>query len=276
VDPSRACDRAAELAGLGTVTVRGDRPALGRLVVRLLRDGAGGGGAGGRPFDWDHAADHCRSAYVRGRFLAHGSLSVAGGRYHLEFVVDPSEGAELGRRLAGVGLPAGVRLRRGRGVVTWKSAETIGTFLRWIGAGSVLLELESRQVARAVRGDLSRLLNAEAANLERSAAASARQLEAIATLAGDGRLDILPVHVRAVARERQALPEASLGELAQRLDVGRTRVQRALERLVAMAEEEAAPSRPHRGRVRVARRAGADRRSPRVAAGPTAAARRMA
>jgi hypothetical protein len=161
-------------------------------------------------------------------------------------------------------------------VVTWKSAETIGTFLRWIGAGPVLLELESRQVARAVRGDLSRLLNAEAANLERSAAASARQLEAIATLAGDGRLDALPVPVRAVARERQALPEASLSELAQRLGIGRTRVQRALERLVALSEEEATPSRLHRGRARLGGQAAAERLARSVASGPAPAAPRMA
>lgn len=276
IEPSRACDRAAELAGLGTVTVRGDRPALARLVVRLLRDGAGATGASHRPFDWDRAADHCRSAYVRGRFLAHGSLSVASGRYHLEFVVEPTEAAELGRRLAGVDLPAGVRLRRGRGVVTWKSAETIGTFLRWIGASSALLELESRQVARAVRGDLSRLLNAEAANLERSAAASSRQLEAIALLEGDGRLDGLPGLVRAVARERQALPEASLTELAGRLGIARTRVQRALERLVSVAEEDARPARHRQARGRVSRRAGAERPPRTVAGGSTPGSRRMA
>jgi DNA-binding MarR family transcriptional regulator len=264
IEPSRACDRAAELAGLGTATVRGDRPALARLVIRLLRDGAGGVAGAARPFDWDRAADHCRSAYVRGRFLAHGSLSVAAGRHHLEFVVEPGEAVELGRRLASVGLPAGVRLRRGRGVVTWKSVETIGTFLRWIGAGSALLELESRQVARAVRGDLSRLLNAEAANLERSAAASARQLEAIDRLQNDGRLDTLPELVRAVARERQALPEASLSELAERLGIARTRVQRALERLVETAAEEPLVVRRVRAGGRAPRRMGA--RRPRLAA----------
>ena len=277
IDPSRACDRTAELAGLGTTAVRGDRPALARLVVRLLRGRAGQAGPGGPPFDWKAAADHCRSAYVRGRFLAHGSLSVAGGRHHLEFAVDPAEAEALGRQLADVGLPAGVRLRRGRGVVTWKSADTIGTFLRWIGASAALLELESRQVARAVRGDLSRVLNAEAANLERSAAASARQLEAIAVLEADGRLDDLPEVLRAVAFERAALPEASLTELASRLGIARSRVQRALERLVALAEEEARPGRPRRhAGARARRRAGAERPTRSMAGGPSSATRRMA
>lgn len=239
LEPSRACDRAAEVAGLGTVAVRGDRPALGRLMIRLLRSPgpAAAAGAGGRaaPFAWDRAADHCRAAWLRGRFLAHGSLSVAHGRLHLEFVVPIEEAPDLAAWLAAAGLPAGLRIRRGRGVVTWKGAEEIGSFLRWVGAGSSLLELESRQVARAVRGDLNRLLNAESANLERIALAAARQLDAIAILAADGRIAALPPFERTVAAARTATPEASLGELAADLEVPRGRVQRALDRIEARA-----------------------------------------
>jgi hypothetical protein len=230
IEPGRTCDRTAEVAGLGTGAIRGDRPALGRLMVRLLRDGNPP-----RDFTWEGAADHCRAAWLRGRFLARGSLSVAQGRLHLEFVVSPEEAAELAARLASVGLPAGVRVRRGRGVVTWKGADDIGTFLRWIGAGSSLLELESRQVGRAVRGDLNRLLNAESANLERIAVAAARQLDAIATIDADGRLAAMPEQVREVAALRRAIPEASLAELAAELAIPRGRVQRALERIEAAA-----------------------------------------
>lgn len=227
IEPARPCDRTAEVAGLGTGAIRGDRPALGRLMVRLLRDGS----TPPRAFAWEGAADHCRAAWLRGRFLARGSLSVAHGRLHLEFVVSTEESVQLGARLASVGLPAGIRVRRGRGVVTWKGADEIGTFLRWIGAGSSLLELESRQVGRAVRGDLNRLLNAESANLERIATAAARQLDAIATLDADGRLAAMPELVRDVAAVRRAIPEASLGELAAELAIPRGRVQRALERI---------------------------------------------
>lgn len=249
VDPARRCDRAAELVGLGTSAIRGDRPALGRLMVRLLRDDSGRAGAAA--FSWERAADHCRSAYLRGLFLARGSLSLTGGRHHLEFVVPPATVAELAERLAAVGLPAAVRVRRGRGVVTWKSAETIGTFLRWIGATSAVLEIEARQVARAVRGDLNRILNAESANLERAARAAARQLEAIETLAADGRLARCPPAVRAVAALRRETPEAPISELAAVLGLGRARVQRALERIEALAVIPAGPEaeRPPQGRA---------------------------
>lgn len=253
IEPARACDRSAEVAGLGTATIRGDRPALGRLMVRLLREH----GSAPAAFAWDGSADHCRAAWLRGRFLARGSLSVAHGRLHLEFVVPLEEAPELAARLAEIGLPAGVRDRRGRGVVTWKGADRIGTFLRWVGAGASLLELESRQVARAVRGDLNRVLNAESANLERIAEAAARQLDAIATLEAEGRLEGLPETVRAVAALRRSTPEASLGELAAELGISRGRVQRALERLESLAlhGDDVAAARPagHRERQRAER-----------------------
>ena len=247
VEPARPCDRAAEAAGLGTAVVRGDRPALARLMVRLLREDAAQGirRAPERAFDWDDAASHCRAAYLRGRFLVRGSLSVTAGRYHLEFVVPTDEAPVLAARLAAVGLPAGVRVRRRRGVVTWKGGDSIGPFLRWIGAGPSLLELESRQVSRAVRGDLNRLLNAESANLDRIAAAAARQLAAIAVLDSDGRLADQPDPVRAVAALRRGTPEASLGELAIELGMPRGRVQRALGRIEALALHAAdGPSDP--------------------------------
>jgi DNA-binding protein WhiA len=247
VEPIRPCDRAAEAAGLGTAVIRGDRPALARLMVRLLRDDDAHGirRATGIAFDWDRAPDHCRAAYLRGRFLVRGSLSITAGRYHLEFVVPADEGSVLAERLASVGLPAGMRLRRGRGVVTWKGGDAIGTFLRWIGAGPSLLELESRQVSREVRGDLNRLLNAESANLDRIAAAAARQLAAIALLDADGRLAGQPDAVRAVAALRRAIPEASLVELATELSMPRGRVQRALDRLETLALHAAdGPSDP--------------------------------
>ena len=113
-------------------------------------------------------------------------------------------------RLAEFGLPVSWRLRRGRGVVTSKNGEAVGTFLRRIGATGALLEVEARQVSRALRGELNRVLNAESANLQRAVSAAGRQLDAIATLDADGRLPEQPDVVRLVAEARRETPEASL------------------------------------------------------------------
>ena len=199
-------------------------------------------------------------AYLRGRFLARGSLSLAGGRTHLEFVVPVDEAPILARQLAEVGLPASLRVRRDRGVVTWKSVDSITTFLRRAGAGASLLELEARQVARAVRGDLNRVINAESANLTRAVSAARRQLAAIAFLDAEGHLAEQPFLVRSVAEARRSTPEATLTELADRLSIHRSTVQRALERIewLALHEDEAGGSRrggsPRSDRTPLARR----------------------
>src|SRR4051812_18142085 len=235
IDPARPCDRHAEIAGLGEAVVARE-PAVARLAVRLRRTADGSAAS----FEWASAAEHCRTAWLRGRFLARGSLSLSGGRTHLEFVVAPDDAPELARRLEGVGLPASWRLRRGRGVVTWKNAEAVGTFLRRIGAAGALLELEARQVSRALRGELNRVLNAESANLQRAVAAAGRQLDAIAVLEADGRMQEQPFLVRTGAGARRQTPEAPFAELAERLEVHRSAVQRARERVERLAESEPA------------------------------------
>jgi DNA-binding protein WhiA len=230
IDPSRPCDREAERAGLEPAARR-RTPALARLAVRLARHEA----PPAPPFDWATRPDHCRMAWLRGRILAQGSLSVANGRTHLELVVAPEEAPALAANLAAAGIPPSWRIRRGRGVVTWKSSETVQVVLRRIGAGPSLLELDARQVARSLRGELNRVLNAESANLTRTVAAAGRQLDAIAVLGADGRLERESPAVRTVAAARRETPEATLGELAERLEMHRSAVQRALDRIERLA-----------------------------------------
>jgi hypothetical protein len=274
VDPSRACDRRALAIAIGQADTTRD-PVLRRLAIRLglgsRRDPDAGPAAAVRGsdsgdgsdaddgFTWGTARDHCRAAYLRGLFLARGSLSLANGRTHLEFVVSPARAPVLAAHLAEEGLPAAWRLRRGRGVVTWKSAETIVTFLRRAGAGAALLELEARQVSRAMTGELNRVINAESANLTRAVEAAGRNLAAIEVLAADGRLATQPYVVRLVADARRESPESTLGELAERLGLHRSAVQRALERIERVALHDDA--RPERREP--ARRAGDDAPRPR-------------
>ena len=231
IDPARECDREAERAGLEPGT-RWRDATLARLAVRLARHD---GPRETAPFDWSARPDHCRMAWLRGRFLARGSLSVANGQTHLEIVVPAAEAERLAVGLAAAGMPAGNRIRRGMGVITWKNAETVDLVLRRMGAGPSLLEIEVRQVARALRGELNRVINAESANLSRTVLAAGHQIEAIDTLLADGRLAEQSPTVRSVAAARRETPEATLGELAERLSIHRSAVQRALDRIERLA-----------------------------------------
>ena len=112
--PQRACDRAAESAGLGAALATREA-AVARLAVRLGREPTDAGRLLGGRRRTKHvrvteadagaavrstgprAAEHCRIAWLRGRFLARGSLSLASGRAHLEFVVPRGRGAGPGR-----------------------------------------------------------------------------------------------------------------------------------------------------------------------------------
>ena len=119
--------------------------------------------------------------------------------------------------------------------MTWKNSETVGLFLRRIGATAALLEVEARQVSRALRGDLNRVLNAESANLQRAVGAAGRQVAAIDELSASGELADQPFVVRSVAEARRETPEATLTELSERLQLHRSAVQRALERIERLA-----------------------------------------
>jgi DNA-binding protein WhiA len=127
----------------------------------------------------------------------------------------------------------------------------VGLFLRRIGAGAALLQLEARQVSRALRGELNRVINAESANLQRSVSAAGRQLGAIDLLEAEGRLAEQPYAVRAVAAARRETPEATLADLAERLGAHRSAVQRALERIERLALHSGEPGgRPGRAALR--------------------------
>jgi len=235
IEPARRCDRLAERAGLGAAALgRARTPLIGRLAVRL--DDA----ATGQGFDWDTAVEHCRVAYLRGAFLARGSLSVTSTGTHLELVVEPDELDTWRGRIARFGLPAGARLRRGRGVLTWKGADAVTELLRRIGASAATLELESRIVSRSLTGHLNRVVNAENANLRRAVLAARRQLADIEALDKRGDLSRLPRDARRVAVERRRAPEATFSELALNLDMSRSQVQRAFELIGSAALHDAA------------------------------------
>jgi DNA-binding protein WhiA len=202
---------------------------VARLAVRLED-------APVAPFVWATARRHCREAWLRGRFLAAGSLSIGETGVHLELSDTPAAAESLTGELTLMGLVPSWRVRRGRGVVTLKRIEDVITLLRTIGASATVLELEARLVTRQLQGHLNRVINAESANLRRSVRAAHRQVEAVRVLQDDGRLSGLAAHDRAVGAARLEAPEASLTELAAMTGIGRSRVQRSLDRILGLAE----------------------------------------
>jgi DNA-binding protein WhiA len=228
IEPARRCDRIAERAGLGLeARGRARTPSIGRLAVKL----AGAGGPTQEPFSWDAAPIHCRIAHLRGLLLAHGSLSVTGAGTHLELVLPPADLDAAARAVAALGYPAGARQRRGRGVLTWKDAESIIGLVRRLGSSAAALELEMRLLGRSLRGHLNRVVNAESANVRRAVDAASRQLSNIDELERSDGLRRLSKQARRVVAARRRAPEATFGELAQQIGLSRGQVQRAFYEL---------------------------------------------
>jgi DNA-binding protein WhiA len=188
------------------------------------------------------ATSHCRSAFLRGRILSRGSLSLASGRIHLELVLTRTEAGYVVTTLAAEGMSGVYRVRRGRGVIVWKDRTQILDLLRRLGAGSSIAEIEARGVVRQIRGDLNRTVNAETANLRRAVRAGMRQARAAAALISEGSLPPGGVLQR-VSSARLAHPEATIAELGETLSLSRSIVQRALatiERQAAALQSAAA------------------------------------
>ncbi len=113
--------------------------------------------------------------------------------------------------------------------------EHVASLLQLTGAHGALLELEAEQVGHDVQNRLNRLLNAEAANVNRTVRAAERQVRAIERLDISGRLDDLSPGLRAVAEARRAHPEADLEALAGELQLGRSAVHHRLRRIEQLA-----------------------------------------
>jgi len=175
----------------------------------------------------------CRRTYLRGLFLAGGSLSAGPSGYLLELRPPRGEASRAAAVLRREGFAARARSRRGRPVLMFRSGDAIASYLRDAGAGETLLRFETLRVSREMRGRTNASVNADSANLSRAVAAAREQAEAIRALSEAGRLARLPASVRAAAAARLRAPEATLADLAARLGttkwVVRQRLRRVLE-----------------------------------------------
>jgi DNA-binding protein WhiA len=177
----------------------------------------------------------CRRAYLRGLFLAGGSLSAGPSGYLLELRPPRGEASRARHVISGEGFVTRARVRRGRTVLMLRSADAIAAFLRLAGAGETLLRCESRRVQREVSGRTNAAVNAESANLARAVSAAREQSDAIRSLERSGRLARLPREVRSAAAARVRAPEATLAQLAARLDTTKWSVRGRLRRILEEA-----------------------------------------
>jgi DNA-binding transcriptional regulator WhiA len=154
---------------------------------------------------------------IRAAFLACGSLAAGTHGYHLEFVLaDVALADRLVWMLRSTGRAPKRTTRKRRAVLYYKDFEAIVDVLTLIGAFGAVLHLEDVRALRETKNRIHRLVNTEAANLDRAASAAAAQRRVIDYVANAYGLSELSPPLREIAELRLAHPDESLAELGAR------------------------------------------------------------
>ena len=163
--------------------------------------------------------DCCRTAFLRGAFLAGGSVTDPEKRYHLELSTSHIQASrEVSALLQEMGfLPRSV-MRGGSAVIYFKQSEHIEDLLTTLGAPVAATEIMTAKVDKEIRNGANRAMNCDMANVNKTLDAVAAQQEAIKKLESAGQLDKLPEKIQETARLRMQNPELPLAQLAALFD----------------------------------------------------------
>ena len=155
-------------------------------------------------------------AYLRGAFLAGGSVTDPAKRYHLEMTTSHYKvSRETCALLIECGFSPKELSRGGNNILYFKQSDYIEDFLTAIGAQVSAMGVMEAKVEKDLRNGVNRRVNCETANLTKVVDASFEQLAAIRRLEEAGVLETLPQKLQETARLRRENPEATLSELAE-------------------------------------------------------------
>ena len=182
----------------------------------------------------------CKRAFLRGAFLASGSMSDPGKSYHFEIVCNTLERAQyLCGLMQDFELDARIVRRKKNIIVYLKEGDRIVDVLNVMDAPLALMELENVRILKDMRNNVNRKVNCETANINKTVSAAVRQRDDIAYIRDTVGLLGLPEGLRDVALTRLAYPDASLKELGELLEepVGKSGVNHRLRKLSEMADK---------------------------------------
>ena len=160
--------------------------------------------------------DGCSVHFLRGLFLACGTVNNPAKSYHLEIKL-PLDGRVEPIRilLAEAGYEMGMTNRLGMIGLFCKSGGIIQEFLAYIGATTSVFEFFNAQIERSIRNDENRATNCVAENISRAIRTGAKQFAAIEYLEEHNLMAALPEDLQFTARLRLNNPDITLAELAE-------------------------------------------------------------
>ena len=182
----------------------------------------------------------CRRSFLRGVFLAAGSVSDPNKSYHFEIAAHTMQQAEEVQRLIdSYECDAHIVERKGHYVVYLKEGSQIVTMLGIIGAPKALMDFENIRILKEMRENVNRQVNCETSNIRKSVSAAVRQIEDIRLLQDSGHFSELPETLKEAARLRLENPDMPLFELGQKCSppVGKSGINHRLRKIGQLAND---------------------------------------
>lgn len=179
------------------------------------------------------------TAFCRGAFLAGGSVTDPGKRYHLEMATNHFHvHREFQALLPELQLSPRETRRKANYLTYFKQSDAIAAFLRRIGAEEAAGKVLQAKVNKSVVNGVNRQYNCDVANVDKAVAAAQTQIAAIRVLRQRGELEHLGEKLRETARLREENPELSLAELAASCDppVSKSCLNHRLRKLMELAQ----------------------------------------
>ncbi len=183
----------------------------------------------------------CKASFIRGAFLAGGSVTDPAKRYHLELATTHySVSREAYSVLLEMGFSPKEAQRKGEHLLYFKKSEHIEDLLTTIGAPVCAMDVMSAKIEKDMKNSINRKVNCDSANADKVVEAAARQMEAIRRIDKLYGLDSLPDKLQEAALLRYANPEASLADLAMLSypPVSKSCLSHRLKKLLTYTPEE--------------------------------------
>ena len=189
---------------------------------------------------FDFKCNDCAVHFLRGVFLASGTVNDPAKSYHLEIKL-PMDGRVEPVRilLAEAGYELGLINRNTKVGLFCKSGSTIQELLAYLGATSLVFDFFNAQIERSIRNDENRATNCVAENISRAIRSGAKQFTAIEYLDEHNLLAALPDDLQFTARLRLNNPDITLSELAELHfpPISKSGLHHRLEKIMAFYEK---------------------------------------
>ena len=185
--------------------------------------------------------DCCKAAFLRGAFLAGGSVTDPGKGYHMELTTTHQAVARETEVLLreALGFSPKTARRGGGQVLYFKQSEQISDVLSFLGAPVAAMGIMEARLEKELNNKVNRRCNCDDANTSKVVEAAQEQLGAIRILRDTLGLEKLPAKLGQAAQARLDNPSASLSELAAMMEppITKPAMNNRMKKLMELAKE---------------------------------------